>query len=219
MLGELILWVQEIPTAVVIAIAFAGLLLETTLFVGLLIPGDTVLLITAVSVTTPTRWVLLVAAAVLGALLGETLGVFLGRAIGPRLRRSRLGRRLGGAWDHAASLVDRRGGVAIFVSRFLPVLHSLVPVTAGMLHVPLRRFFVWTLPACILWAVAYVSAGALAAASYEQLAGQLHLAGAAFVGVVLGFLGLVWLARRALTRRLDKPGALDKPSTLDKPGA
>ena len=50
----------------------------------------------------------------------------------------------------------------MFVSRFLPVLHSLVPLTVGMSTMRYRRFIAWTLPACLIWATAYVTVGATA---------------------------------------------------------
>jgi len=45
---------------------------ETTLFVGLLIPGDSLLLLAATTVTSPTRFAALMAAGAAGSLLGES---------------------------------------------------------------------------------------------------------------------------------------------------
>ncbi|HEY4152513.1 MAG TPA: VTT domain-containing protein, partial [Pseudolysinimonas sp.] len=110
--------------------------------------------------------------------------------------------RLGeGNWVRAERYLERRGGLAVFASRFLPVLHALVPLTVGMTQWRYRRFISWTAPACILWAAAYVTVGTLAAGGYRQISAQLHWAGYLFAAVVLVFFVVALLIRRALERR------------------
>jgi membrane-associated protein len=88
----------------------------------------------------------------------------------------------------------------VFVSRFLPVLHSLIPLTVGMSAMRYRRFMAWTIPACVLWAFANVSVGAAVAGGYRELADRLHYAGYIFVGLIVAFAVLVMLAKKILTR-------------------
>ncbi len=208
MLNDLIDWlittVQSIDQGWLIAFAGVAILLETSLFVGLIVPGDSVLLLAATGVTGWGSWAALVAAAICGALLGESLGFALGRWLGGPLRSSRLGRLIGEHnWDLAERYLRRRGMLAVFVSRYLPVLHSLVPAVAGMARMPYRRFMLATVPACVLWALVYVSVGSFAVASYEALGKQLNWAGVVFVGIILIFVALVWLVRRKLQRGID----------------
>lgn len=194
--------VQQIDPGLRILLAGLAIMLETTLLVGLVIPGDTVLLVAATGVEGWGSWAALVGAGIGGALVGESLGYLIGRVLGEPLQRSWLGRRIGASrWRQAEHFLAERGGTAVFVSRFLPVLHSLVPVTAGIARMPYRRFIAWTAPACTIWALAYVSVGALATASYEQLGRSLHWAGYAFVGVIVLFVVIVWLVKRRLERR------------------
>ena len=94
----------------------------------------------------------------------------------------------------------RRGGIAIFLSRFLPVLHSLVPLTVGMSHYSYRRFLAWTAPACLLWATAYVSITSLAAGSFDELADRGHYAGYIFVGIIALFLIAVFVGKKVISR-------------------
>lgn len=94
----------------------------------------------------------------------------------------------------------RRGGPAIFVSRFLPVLHSLVPLTVGMSGYSYRRFLAWTLPACVVWAGLYVSVAAAAAGTYRELADSLHFAGYIFVAIIVVFLVLVFVTKKIIER-------------------
>jgi membrane protein DedA with SNARE-associated domain len=80
------------------------------------------------------------------------------------------------------------------------VLHSLVPLTVGMSGYSYRRFLAWTVPACIIWASLYVSVAALAAGTYRELADRLHFAGYIFVGIIVGFLLLVFVAKKVIER-------------------
>jgi membrane protein DedA with SNARE-associated domain len=140
-------------------------------------------------------------AVVVGALIGESIGFALGRFLGPRIRASRLGRRIGEKnWARSERYLRRRGGVAIFLSRFLPVLHSLVPLTVGMSEYRYRRFLAWTAPACVVWAGLYISVASLAAGTYRELSDTIHFAGYIFVGVIVVFLLLIWIGKKVLER-------------------
>lgn len=183
------------------AVAFVGMFAETSLFVGLLVPGDTLVLVTSTANRDALDWLLLLGAVVLGSLAGESVGFLLGSWFGPRLRTGRLGRRIGEAqWLRAERWVQRRGGVAILISRFLPVLHALVPVTTGMSDYPYRRFLAWTAPACVLWAALYVSVGTAAGHSFRALSGTLHFASWIFLVVIVVFAIAVVVGKRLLHR-------------------
>jgi membrane-associated protein len=183
------------------SIAGIGMLLETSILVGLIVPGDTIVLVSATGIADWSQYLAILLAVIIGSLTGESIGFALGRFFGPRIQASRLGNRLGERnWVRAETYLDRRGGIAIFVSRFLPVLHALIPVTVGMSTMRYRKFLGWTAPACILWAVAYVSVGWLAAGSYRQLSTQLHFAGYLFAGMIAAFLVIVILVKKRITR-------------------
>ena len=183
------------------AAAFLGMFFETSLFIGLLVPGDTIVLFTATAGRGFGEWLLLLLAVVAGSLSGESIGYGLGHLFGARIRTSRLGRRIGEAqWDRSERWVERRGGFAIFLSRFLPVLHALVPVTVGASGFGYRRFITWTLPACLLWAAIYVSVGAAAGSSYRALSGDLHFAAWLMLGGLVVFILVVTLGKRLLHR-------------------
>ncbi len=193
--------VQSVDPVLRTALAGIGILLETSILIGLVVPGDSIMLVASTAVGSPTEYWALIAVAIVGALCGESIGFALGRFFGPRIRASRLGRRIGEAhWVKAETYLARRGGIAIFLSRFLPVLHSLVPVTVGMSPMPYRRFIAWTAPACVLWAFAYVSVGAAAAGGYRELSASLHNAGYLFVGAIVLFVLLVVLVKKLLQR-------------------
>jgi len=173
-----------------ILIASVAIMLETSVLIGLIVPGDTIVIVSATGVTSVPEAIVLGAFVVAGAVAGESIGYVIGRWAGPKLRPSRLGRWIGERnWNRAETYLQRRGGIAIFLSRFLPVLHSIVPLTVGMSGYPYRRFLAWTVPACILWSAIYITIAAGAAETYRELAGSAHWAGYAFFGVMaLGLL-------------------------------
>ncbi|CAH0232369.1 hypothetical protein SRABI128_02468 [Microbacterium sp. Bi128] len=111
----------------------------------------------------------------------------------------------------------RRGGPAIFLSRFLPVLHSLVPLTVGMSGYRYRRFLAWTAPACIVWASLYITVAATAAGTYRELADRIHYAGYVFVGIIVVFLVLVYVGKKVL-ERIERRHLAEEADSLEPAG-
>lgn len=204
-MNELLDWildtVQNVDPVLRTLLAGVGIMLETSVLIGLVVPGDTIVLVASTAVDGPVEYLALALTVIVGALIGESIGFGLGRWFGPHIQHSRLGRRIGEHnWLRAQHYLERRGGPAVFLSRFLPVLHSLVPLTVGMSTMSYRRFLAWTAPACTVWAFAYTTVGWLAAGSYRELSRELHWAGYLFVGVIAVFLVVVWAAKKLILR-------------------
>lgn len=204
-MDDLLIWllgfIESIDPVARTLIAGLAVMLETSVLIGLVVPGDTIVIIASLGVDGPVEATAMVVAVVIGALIGESIGFALGRWLGPRIRTSWLGRRIGEKnWVRAERYLARRGGIAIFLSRFLPVLHSLVPLTVGMSGYRYRRFLAWTAPACVLWAIAYVSVTSLAAGSFREMVDRVHYAGYIFVGIIALFLLLVFVGKKVLER-------------------
>ncbi|MCR2800971.1 DedA family protein [Microbacterium sp. zg-Y818] len=205
-MNEFLTWlldaVQSVDPVLRTVLAGVAVMLETSVLVGLVVPGDTVVIVAGTAVASPLEAVVLAVVVVIGALIGESIGFWLGRVLGPRIRYSKIGAKLGEKnWQRAETYLRRRGGPAIFLSRFLPVFHSLVPLTVGMSGFAYRRFLAWTLPACMLWSAMYVGVAVAAAGTYRELSDTIHFAGYIFVGIILAFLLLAYLAKRLIARR------------------
>jgi len=203
--NEILTWlldtVQSVDPVVRTIIAGVAIMLETSVLVGLVVPGDTVVIVAGTAVSGPVEAVALGVAVVAGALVGESIGFALGRFLGPRIRASRLGQRIGEEnWRRSERYLERRGGLAIFLSRFLPVLHSLVPLTVGMSNYSYRRFLAWTTPACVIWTTLYISVASLAAGTYRDLSESIHYAGYIFVAVIVVFLVLIFIGKKVIER-------------------
>jgi len=205
LLDWLINHMQSIDPILRSSLAGLAILAETSLFVGLIVPGDTVVLVAATGIHNFAEFWLLLGLVLFGSMVGETLGFLIGRFFGERIRASKFGKRLGESnWALADHFVHRRGGLAVAISRFLPILHSLVPVVSGMTRMRYRIFISWTVGACAIWAGLYVAVGYLAKSSYQQLSTNLKWGGAVFVGIILIFVTIVHFAKKRLEKAAEK---------------
>ncbi|MDZ5144136.1 MULTISPECIES: DedA family protein [Microbacterium] len=207
--------VRDVDPVLRTVVAGVAMMLETSVLVGLIVPGDTMVIVAGTAVASPLEGVVLAAAIVVGALIGESFGFWLGRYFGPRIRASRLGQKLGERnWERADRYLRRRGGPAIFLSRFLPVLHSLVPLTVGMSGYSYRRFLAWTTPACLVWSSLYVTVAASAAGTYRELSDRIHYAGYVFVGILVVFFVLVFVGKKII-ERMERRHLADEAAPLE----
>ena len=197
------------------------IMLETSFLVGLVIPGDTVVIISSTAISSFPEYIFMVVMVIIGSLTGETIGFFVGKYFGPHIRRSWLGKKIGHhRWEQAENYIDRRGGIAVFVSRFLPILHSMVPLTVGMTRMTYKKFIAWTSASFTIWAVVYVTLAAVLKDQYEAFAAKYDWAGFLFLGIVvviiLGFALIKKRIEKSQERYMDEPGDHD-PRTVENP--
>lgn len=203
--------IDAVPVWQLYTVVGVLLVLETTIMVGLVTPGEVVLLAVATTVDGPGEYAALAAVAAGASIVGQTGGYLVGRRFGGGIRRSWVGRRIGEPnWDRAEVLLRGGTGRALVGSRFLAVVHSLVPVLAGALRMPLARYARLTVLGAIAWALVYVGLGSAASVALRSSA---HLVGPTATGVVVavvvGLLVARALRRRAAERRTgDGPGEL-----------
>ena len=187
------------PWGYLLVAALAGL--EAAAFIGLVIPGETAMLLGGVlAFTGRADVVVTMISAAVGAILGDSVGYELGRRFGGPLRRSRLARRIGPQrWSRAEEYVRRRGGRAVFLGRFVGVMRAMVPFVAGASRMPYRTFLPYNALGAVIWAPGFVYLGYLAGHSYrrvEGLAGRASLLLAAvLVLVVVVALATGWVIR------------------------
>ncbi|MFS7872967.1 DedA family protein [Streptomyces asiaticus] len=160
----------QVPAASAYAIVAVAVLAESVLLVGAFIPTLT-LLLTAGALARTGRLDLpsLVTTAACAVVAGDFLAHRTGKVLGDRLRTGRLGRRLpAAAWRRAEALMARRGGHAVFLARFLPILRTLIPHLVGAARLPYRRIAPYSALAASLWATAEAGTGYTAAASLQR---------------------------------------------------
>jgi len=160
----------------VYVVVFALAFLEAAAFLGLVLPGETALLVAGVLASRGNidLRVLLVLAFV-AAIGGDSVGYLVGRHFGPRLRLTRLGTRIKARhWDRAEQVVAAHGFWAVVAGRWVGVLRALVPTVAGMIAMPYRRFLAANALGGTAWAGAVVLLGYSAGASLTHIQGLLR---------------------------------------------
>ncbi len=182
--------------ALLLFLAFA----EAAFFLGFVIPGETALVLGgALCATGVFPLAAFLPAAVVAAIAGDSVGYEVGRHFGPRIRLSRLGRRIGDRrWGTAEWFFAQHGGKAVFLGRAQALLRALVPALAGSSGLPYRTFLPWNALGALVWGGGVVLLGYAFAHSLERLEAGLKYWGiGALVVLTVGVLFVVRLGRRA----------------------
>ena len=151
------LWIYPILFAVIFA--------ETGLVVTPFLPGDSLLFAvgalaavdTSGTLRAPLASVLLGAAAV----LGNTVNYSIGRFIGPPAFSGRYRWLKVEYLRRTEEFFRRHGGMAIALSRFLPVIRTCAPFVAGIGQMPYMRFLAFNLVGGFAWVLTFVWGGYL----------------------------------------------------------
>ena len=147
------------------AILFVVIFSETGLVVTPFLPGDSLLFAvgalsavdTSGTLSAPVAFVLLSFAAV----LGNTVNYAIGRAIGPPAFSGRY-RLLKVEYLHRTEeFFKRHGGMAVALSRFMPIIRTFAPFVAGVGRMPYARFLAYNLLGGVLWVALFVWGGYL----------------------------------------------------------
>ncbi|MDI1252540.1 bifunctional DedA family/phosphatase PAP2 family protein [Thermomonas sp.] len=111
-----------------------------------------------------------ISCAALGALLGDGLSFWVGHRWGPRLRGKWPFRRYPQLLERGETLFRRHGTKGIVIARYVGPVRPFVPVVAGMLRMPLKRYLPASLFAAITWGAAFIAPGWIFGASYDAVA-------------------------------------------------
>ena len=142
----------------VLAIIFA----ETGLLIGLAFPGDSLLFVAGVAASGSGAAILggahlqalpLFIGAPLAAIIGAQVGHMLGAIFGRKLFDRPDGRVFN--QQRVAStekwLLKYGVGRALVLSRFIPVIRTLINPMAGITHISAKRFFLWNALGGVIW--------------------------------------------------------------------
>ncbi|MEJ2107690.1 MAG: VTT domain-containing protein, partial [Acidiferrobacteraceae bacterium] len=199
----LIHWVTLHPhlTGLFVAIVACA---EALAFVGLLVPGAVLMFaagaligIGAVEFWSVFAW------AVGGAILGDGISYWLGYRYKNQIRNWRPIRRHAEWLGRGESFFHKHGGKSVVFARFVGPVRPLLPVIAGMLNMPAKRFYLYNILSAFAWAAFHLLIGMGVGAS-------LAVAGQVATRLVLLILllatsigGILWFARAV--QRLGQP--------------
>jgi membrane-associated protein len=148
---------------------FTVLFVEMGLLVGLVLPGDSMLFLagvaasgtasTAIGVQLPVE-VLLVGAPI-STFLGSQVGYYIGRKFGPRVFNRPEGRFFNQhRVDQTQKWLLRYGvGKALFLSRFIPIVRTLINPMCGVARIDARKFLLANAFSSIVWGAGFIYIG------------------------------------------------------------
>jgi len=183
-------WVAYI---VIAALVFG----ETAVFVGFVLPGEIAVVLGGVlasrgHVSLP----LLIVIVVLAAIAGPFIGYEIGRRMGDRLFAARALRRVQGGAERAKSVLNKRGGAAVFFGRFVAVVRALMPAAAGAAEVRYRTFAFYNVLGGLIWGVGYCLLGYLAGSAYAAVERRVGAGLAIAIGALVVAAVAFWAFRR-----------------------
>lgn len=137
------------------------LFIETGLFFGFFLPGDPLLFISGViiasaDVSTPFHhetynllfWEMLF---ITSTIIGNMVGYWTGYKFGHIFRKEK-------SWfinpdhiDSAEKFYKKRGGFAVMIARFLPIVRTFVPIVGGIVRMNFSRFVLFNVVGALLW--------------------------------------------------------------------
>jgi membrane protein DedA with SNARE-associated domain len=150
---------------------------EAIPIVGTVVPGSTLIVaISALAIEADISPWLLLAAATLGAIMGDGVSFWLGqrchRQILQRWPLNRFPRFIA----RSEAFFNRYGAASVFLARFTAVVRAFVPLIAGIVRMPARQFYLANILSATVWAPAHVFPGvvfgvlvSLAGARPEQI--------------------------------------------------
>jgi membrane protein DedA with SNARE-associated domain len=155
----------------------------------------------------------LVAAGTIGAVLGALALYGIGMWAGEPLLRQflrRYGRWIGvseAELDQALVAFGKRGDVIVFFGRLIPLIRSLISLPAGMNHMPLGRFLLYTTLGSTLWNTALAYAGLVLGRNWQSVLGFISQYQRLTL-VVLAALVLLWIGGKIVRARRSQPPAV-----------
>lgn len=143
---------------------------ETGIFIGFFLPGDPILFIAGIiiahiplapaeSVMLLLYWLVLIS---LAGIAGNYVGYFTGKRFGTFLLQRE------DTWIYkkkylhkAEEFYHRRGGGAIILARFLPIVRTFAPIIAGIVEMDFKKFSFYNIVGSVIWVGSLVTAGYL----------------------------------------------------------
>jgi membrane-associated protein len=156
---------------------------ETGLFVGFFLPGDSLLVTAGIFASEnllPLRWLLI--PGILCAIVGDQLGYWIGRSAGTALyhredslffRRSHLQR--------AHNFYEKYGGRAVILARFVPIVRTFCPPVAGAAQMPYLRYLTYDIFGGIFWVGTMILGGYFLGLSIPNISQRIHYVIAAVI--------------------------------------
>jgi membrane protein DedA with SNARE-associated domain len=200
---QIVTWLQPAFAVAGYEILALAVLLERSIFIGLIVPGDLMLALGGVYASEGKLslvWVIVIG--IVAALVGESIGYWLGRRFGLTLIRALpLVRRLEPRLEDAQEYFRKHGGMTVVIGRYATAAGAFVPFSAGIAKMPYRRFIAFDIPAVAVWASLISGFGYAVGRNLALIDRTLSRFGYVILGLlVVGFVLRVIYKRRRQSR-------------------
>jgi len=173
--------------------------LESSVFLGFVIPGETAVVVGGfLAYEHKVSFPGVLAAAILGAIIGDSVGFWVGERWGDPLL-AKLPRKLVKPAHvvQGKQMIHRLGGRAVFAGRWVSVLRALVPGLCGTSRMPYGTFLLWNAIGGVTWATGYTLLGFLAGSAWRRVEHYTSVVSYALLGVIAVVIaGVVILKKR-----------------------
>ena len=144
---------------------------ETGLFVGFFLPGDSLLFVSGLIISNSTKapapfnnvalnlvyWILLIAAA---GVVGNMVGYWFGNKSGHLLMKRKDTLLFKKKYlEQAHVFYEKKGGMAILLARFLPIVRTFAPIVGGMVDMNYKKFLLYNVIGCLAWVISMTLTG------------------------------------------------------------
>ena len=199
-LKQIVSWISPAFREAGYAVIVGGVLMERSIFVGLIVPGDVILLLGGLYAQLGDlnlAWVIVVGT--LSAVAGESIGYWLGRRYGLGLvRRLPFGAAIERRLEGAQAYFERRGGWTVALGRYATAAGAFIPFIAGAAHMPYRRFMLFDVPAIAVWAAGISVLGFFFGSELDAIERALSRFGWIAFGLLVAYLAWrAWRGRRS----------------------
>lgn len=146
--------IESFGALAVIGVALI-LFIETATIFGSFLPGDSLIFILGISLSTTLNFPIWIALPIVigSAIAGSQVGYWVGTKVGPALfkRRKRNFFFNEDTLTRSHDIIERYGPRAIVLARFIPVLRALVPMLVGIMGMGARKYLRYNIIGAVLW--------------------------------------------------------------------
>ena len=192
---------------------FVVVFAESGLLVGFFLPGDSLLFTAGFLASSPSSvdaslhlpLVPLLLLVWVGAVAGDQVGYLFGQRVGPALFKrpdSRFFKQ--DNVDKAQAFFDRYGPKAIVLARFVPIVRTFTPITAGVSKMQYRTFVTYNVIGGLLWGAGVTTLGFFLG-EIDAVKNNIELAAIVIVAISLLPIALEWRKHRKRAAAASSP--------------
>lgn len=160
--GFIASWIVDLGPVWVYTPLFIIIFVETGLVVMPFLPGDSLLFCAGIFCADGGGLNLfaVIGLMALAAVLGNTSNYWIGRKIGEAIVRSGKVKALSEAnMAKSQAMLDKYGSIAVFLTRFFPIIRTIAPFLAGMGEMSFPRFTLFNVLGAVVWVCLFTLLG------------------------------------------------------------